>query len=370
MILFNPHRRSRLLAVVSCVLSVAGVWTTHVEAQERTEVTPQPTLGERAPSELQRDDEPRASERASNRVSDRGELDRIIEVYLAGRYEPCARELGEFLDPVNPQRFTDDAVIERGRLYFASCSLLQGDHESARAALRSALEQNPLMQSPDSLTFPPPVVSLFLEVRDEVQELIAEREKQQVVELRRENERARRAAEQRLRREQQLEKMAREERVIVRNSRALAAVPFGVGQFQNGSETLGYTFLVSESLLTATVIGASYVIGFNNHKMNQESSDTSLSDYQKNTGTARTVLKISGWSLLGVAALGVIEAQLNYKPERLVEVRERKLPPEFDRPIGEGGSASSLAPTHSSSRLRPLIGALPGGGFLGLDGQF
>ena len=90
----------------------------------------------------------------AGRLSDRGELDRIIELYLAGRYQPCAEQLGVFLDPKNPGGFEDEAVVERGRLYFASCSLLQGQHESARSALRKALEQNPLMQSPDSLTFP------------------------------------------------------------------------------------------------------------------------------------------------------------------------------------------------------------------------
>ena len=215
-------------------------------------------------------------------------------------------------------------------------------------------------------------MSLFLEVRDEVQELIAEREKEQVFELRRENERARRLAEARLRREQQLEKMAREEVVIAKNSRWLAAIPLGVGQFQNGQTALGTLFLVTEGLLGATVIGSAYVMKINNHRVEDPSVRKADFDvYNSNMETARTVMTVSGWSLVGVMALGIAEAQFNYQPERVIGVRERKLPPELERPIGEAGSASSFGEAEETElNVQPAVGPTSGGAFFGVTGTF
>jgi hypothetical protein len=50
------------------------------------------------------------------RLSDRAELDRIIELYMAGEYESCSRELNALLDEANSDRFKDRGVIEKGRL--------------------------------------------------------------------------------------------------------------------------------------------------------------------------------------------------------------------------------------------------------------
>lgn len=78
--------------------------------------------------------------------------------------------------------------------------------------------------------------------------------------LRRENELARRRAEQREYREQQLEKLAREESLVASNSRYIATIPFGVGQFQNGDEAVGALFLVSETLLLATATTSGLIL--------------------------------------------------------------------------------------------------------------
>ena len=50
------------------------------------------------------------------------------------------------------------------------------------------------------------------------------------------------------------EPLASQESVVVRHSRWIAALPFGVGQFQNGQEGLGYALLVSEALLAGASI--------------------------------------------------------------------------------------------------------------------
>jgi hypothetical protein len=306
------------------------------------------------------------AEESRARLSDRAELERVIELYMMGDYLKCSSELSAFLNPKGPAPFEEAEVIEQGRLYFASCALLEGRKEQARKALRDALENNPLMHSPDSLTFPPPVVSLFLEVRDEVQQLITDSEREQVVRLRREYELARRRAEQREYRERELEKLAREELVVVRNSRLLATVPFGVGQFQNGNKGLGAAFLVSEGLLLATAVTSGLILEDLTSRAsrgNGQLTDTEL--YNSRAGTAYDVLTWSSWGLIGVAALGILEAHLSYKPERQLEKRNRPLPPELEISPEEEPKENS-----NGLKIEPTWGVLPGGGVLGVAGSF
>ncbi len=300
------------------------------------------------------------------RLSDRGELERIIELYMSGQYAACSAQLSKFIDPRSDDPFEDSRVLEEGRLYYASCTLLEGRRDEARKALRKALEENPLMPSPDSLTFPPPVVSLFLEVRDEVQQLIADSEKEQVVRLRRENELARRRAEQREYRERELEKLAQKEFLVARNSRYIASVPFGVGQFQNGNNVLGGVFLAAEGLLLATAVGSGVILA----DLTADAADgdgevVDVVGYNEQRDAAHRTLTWSSWALLGTAALGVFEAQLNFKRERLLKERKRALPPELEvRPEPEPGDSDD------NFELEPSVGLAPGGGVLGVRGTF
>lgn len=295
------------------------------------------------------------------RLSDRAELEQIIELYMAGQYADCSDQLADFLNPKGKAPFKDTRAIEQGRLYYASCTLLQGKRDVARRALRSALEENPLMHSPDSLTFPPPVVSLFLEVRDEVQQLITESEKEQVVRLRRENELARRRAEQRAYREREFEKLARKELVVAKNSRYLAAIPFGVGQFQNGNNVLGGALLAGESLLLVTAVSSGLILADLTSKV---AVGIEVEPYNRRTRTAYDTLTWSSWALLGTAALGILEAQLSFKPERKLGERKRKLPPELEtEPEPPRSQEDAL-------EIEPSVSLAPSGAVFGLSGTF
>jgi hypothetical protein len=297
------------------------------------------------------------------RLSDSTELDQVIELYMAGSYEQCTSELELLLRPEHPDRFTDPGVVERGRLYYSTCALMLGDRDKARQGLRAALEENPLMSSPDSLTFPPPLVSLFLEVRDEVQQLISDQERQQVLLLRRENESARRKAEERRRREEQLEKLATEETVIRSNSRFIAALPLGAGQFQNGSVVLGTVLLVTESLAVVTSI-TSLAILTSIQQRDLKNQTPSLENYNKQTQALYQTMKWSTYSALALYALGVIEAQLNFKAEIKVESRKRPLPPEIS------GTGSGVTHSKVEWNVLPSFGLLPRGVMLGAQGSF
>lgn len=326
-----------------------------------------PDSASSSPREAQRQENSDDSEGEEQvRLSDSAELDRIIELYMAGEYETCTNELSAFLDPSSDDAFDDSAIIERGRLYYASCALLSGRRERARATLREALEANPLMPSPDSLTFPPPLVSLFLEVRDEVQQLISAREEEQLAELRRKNREAETKARQRLRREAELVELAQEEAVIARNSRIVASLPFGAGQYQNGNKNLGHFFLVSEIVLVAGFATSAIVLSdlAAQRAASIDGSGPRLApaDFAQKRDAAFTVAAASSWLLLGVASAGILEAHLSFKKERRLENRRRPLPAHL-RP------EESVA-TDSSARVAPTFSVMPGGATIGLGGIF
>lgn len=300
--------------------------------------------------------------RTRKRLSDTAELDRVIELYMAGQYQQCTSELDNFLDMKSADRFVDPSVLERGRLYFATCALMLGERDAARRELKAALEENPLMPSPDSLTFPPPLVSLFLEVRDEVQQLIADREREQVLRLRRENEEARRKVEQRRRREEQLEKLASEESVVRRNSRFIAALPLGAGQFQNGNVALGTIFLVGQSVGLVTSITSLAILESLERRAQTEVPD--LQRYNKQTQALYDTMKWSLYGALALYAASVIEAQITFKPETKLMSRKRKLPPELS-----SDPESSSGPL-STWRVMPNIAVTPQGGYVGIDATF
>ncbi len=326
-----------------------------------------------APSRAPRSDERvnGALDDSGRRLSDAAELDRVVAMYLAGDYEPCAVELGELLAADASVPLQDAQVRERARLYHATCLLFAGEREEAKVPLRAALTENPLMSPPDGLTFPPPVVSLFLEVRDEMQQVIRREEEEQLADLRAEAAEARKRAEERKRRLEELERLASEETVVVRNSRWIASVPFGVGQFQNGSPALGWTFLVSEALLGGAALGAQLVLLDQYEKAQSQSPERPLvaADLERNTDAAYTTLVVTSWSFVGVALLGVIEANLNYVPERR-ETRRRPLPKELEAAVPEEPSragAPRVTPTLAPVSSR---GATPDGLYLGVSGQF
>lgn len=297
------------------------------------------------------------------RLSDLAEIDRVIELYMAGQYRQCTTELEGLLDMKNPDRFVDPSVLERGRLYFATCALMLGERDSARLELKAALEDNPLMPSPDSLTFPPPLVSLFLEVRDEVQQLIADREREQVLRLRRENEEARRKVEERRRREEQLEKLASQETVVRRNSRFVAALPLGAGQFQNGNVALGTIFLVGQSVGLVTSITTLGILESLERRAQNEVPDERES-YNKQTQALYDTMKWSLYGALALYAASVIEAQITFKPETKLLSRKRKLPPELS------GEPESLGGPTSAWRVTPSFAVTPQGGYVGIDATF
>jgi hypothetical protein len=318
--------RSRLRSV--SVATFAGVlWLSpHARAEESAGDPPDPA-GVRKP------DAPPAEEQ----LSDEAELARVVSLVEAAKYEECAARLSRLLDPKTPHPLVKPQVVETARLYHATCLIGLGKTEAADQPLRDALRKNPQMRAPDSLIFPPRVIDRFIKVRDELYEELRRIEREAIERARRESAAMQKQDNDRWAKMLTLERLARQEVVVHRNSRWVAMVPFGTGQFQNGNQALGWLFLGSEVALAGTALVSTAVF---THIESQTAEYTSQgrppgADVKKRLDDWHTALVLSSYGFLGVAALGIAEAQISFVPE-VRHVRERPLP--------KPGLASSLEP--------------------------
>ncbi len=170
----------------------------------------------------------------------------------------------------------------------------------------------------DTLAFTRDVVEVFEAVRTRVREA-------RDAELRAQREReARELAEAQRRERERLAALRRGEVEVTveENSRALALIPFGVGQFQNGHDGLGYVIAVSSGVLFATAIVTHLLHDSLRDEMPVEAvldQARSLEQGFRYTNIAANI------ALAVVAVLGVIDAQARFVPSRVV--RRRRLSP-------------------------------------------
>jgi hypothetical protein len=136
----------------------------------------------------------------------------------------------------------------------------------------------------------------------------------------------------------------------VRHSRFLAAVPFGVGQFQNGQDGLGYAFLVSEAILAGTSItaGAIHMTLVANYPKYSPGS-VNFDDFESRRTTTRDISLYSTAAFALVAIGGVVHAELTYVPE-VRETRPRPIP--------------------KPPAVMPVVGGGPTGLIMGINGTF
>lgn len=318
------------------------------EPTPRTVAAPPPAMPAAAPPAATTPAPPRSRVPGAptrTRLSDEAELARIVGLYEAGKYGQCADEIEGLLREDGVRPLSDPEVVENARIYQAACLIGSGRGELADAPLRAAILANPQMKPPDSLVFPPPVIERFLRVRETLYEEIRKAELGRV-------EQARREAEARARRERaeavrlaELEELASREVVRTRNRRWIALIPFGVGQFQNGNPELGWVFLASEAVLGATALTALSMqtyITLEADRLRNEDNNSVLR-------TWNTLLDVSSYAFLAVAAIGIVEAQLSFVPE-VREERRREIPERLRRPTAR------ITPTVAFGRDAAFVG--------------
>jgi tetratricopeptide (TPR) repeat protein len=250
--------------------------------------------------------------------------------YDKQNYAKAARGLESLVGGAVP-RATNPVVRLESRKYLGATYLFLGKKEAAREQFRSLLDEDPEYDI-DPVAFPEAVVQTFQEVQKEV---AAERARKDALEaVRRKRERSDEVEE--LIRQQEriraLEELAAVETVEKVNSRWIAALPFGIGQFQNQDRPLGIMFAVTESAFLVASIAT--FIGHNSLR----DENPAPSEIERARRVERA-LRIGNWvsvgAFLSFAVAGVIEAEVRFKPV-IRTTRKRELPEDTQSPQTTG----------------------------------
>ncbi len=258
------------------------------------------------------------------RADELADFEEARAAYDAQEYTRAV-ELFEALVGVSPPRLTDRLLVLESRKYLGASLLFVGAKARAKEQFRLLVLEEPTYLL-DPLAFPTEVVQVFEQVKAEVQaelDRAAAEERERLA-----NEvRLRREAEQ-LRRENlaRLTEIARIERVQQVNSRWIATVPFGVGQFQNGHNGLGSALAMAEGLAVATSV---FTFIFHQQLRDEEVSPADVGDAQRREELWRTVNITSFAAFAALAVIGIVDAHVRFKPEQTTE-RTRPLPADLE----------------------------------------
>ena len=241
-------------------------------------------------------------------------------------YAKAARGLESLVGGVVP-RARNPVVRLEARKYLGATYLFLGKDEEAREQFKLLLEEDPDYDI-DPVAFPGAVVEAFQEVQAEVTAAVARQKA--LDEARRQRERAGELEEliEEQQRIQGLEGLAATETVEKVNSRWIAALPWGIGQFQNQNRKLGIMFAVTESAFLAASIAT--FIGHNSLR-----DENPAPDEIERAQRVEKALRIGNWVSVGALVsfyiAGVVEAEVRFKPT-IRSTRQRELPEELQRP--------------------------------------
>jgi tetratricopeptide (TPR) repeat protein len=278
--------------------------------------------------------------------------------YESGNYPACIQAFTRLLD-AEPERGAAALKQRTGaRTFLAACLIATGKIESAREQFRHAILDDRQMEAPDPVIFPQAVIDVFIQVHGSLMDTLR-REQEEDLRRSREEAQARAALEeQEQRRVAELERLASTERLVHKNERWMAWVPFGVGQFNNRNDGLGWVFLTSEAALALTAITATSIeLGLHSQAEGGQAGLDS-GDLTAKVNAARTVGTIAWSTWAAVAAVGIVEANLSYRAEIPLGERRRALPESLKRR------------QPSSPRVTPRLEPAAGGAWLGVGGTF
>lgn len=279
--------------------------------------------------------------------SDDDEYEMARGLVDAAQYAEAAARFGKMLDPAvapcgkgpGPSaegcRLSDAAVIQRSRGLFAVALHALNKPNAAKDQFKQLLRETPTF-SPSPALFPPKVIVLFTEAKREIEvELTAATVAAQ----------KKKAAEDAARKkyeawQEDMVKLAETETVVTVRSRWIAAIPFGVGQFQNDNVGLGILFMSLEGLAAT---GGAVTSGLHAHYTacgthpetegcgEDEITATNSGDVLDRLNNLK-IANIVSFSVLAAAMIaGIVEAEASFVPE-VKTVRKRQLPPKPPKP--------------------------------------
>lgn len=213
--------------------------------------------------------------------------------YLYGDYGRVIRKIMPVIEP--DLLLSDENKIARAYELAGLAAFFLEDKQSARRQFEKLIRLRPNFRL-DPVKVPPPAISFFDQLRDELKDDIA-RIRAALQKHAEEEERKKRLAN--------LVKVRRDVKV---NSRTVALLPFGIGQFQNNDRTLGQFFLASQTLTAAASVG---------FFLSVESMRTSSGRFRTSDVTRarqfRTAQLTTGVTAIALALIGIAEAQWSFK---------------------------------------------------------
>jgi hypothetical protein len=251
----------------------------------------------------------------------------------AGNYTEAEARLRKMLDPSAPPcpvspdltpegcRLTERELVQKARGYYAVALVANGKNDEARGPVDDILLDDPYY-SASPTDFPPPVIDLFIEERSRRAKDIAD-----VIAKKNADEAKTRADAEAHEKELKayigaLEAQASKQLVTEKRSRWIAAIPFGVGQFQNGNVGLGVVFAVTEGL-AATTLGVTTAATI--HLANDGVASGATPEPTQFT-SLHIVNDVSFGVLIALAIGGIIEAETSFS-QPAPAVVPRALPP-------------------------------------------
>ncbi len=257
----------------------------------------------------------------------RADLEKARAAYLARNYSEAEERLHALVNATTG--FKERALLSEARMYLGAVLLAQGRRPQAEEVFEKLILAD-ITYDPDPLSFPGDVINTFIDTRAQLQERI-KTAAQTAAKL--EAERKAREDAERRAREQWLERVkaqAAEERTTVRNSRIVAFVPFGAGQFQNQRLALGWTFLGTEIALAAGAAAMTFPWRYARERaieVNESPGGRARAElYEDRADQFLTANLALGASFLFVAVVGIVQANVQFVPS-VVEVKKRELPP-------------------------------------------
>lgn len=247
------------------------------------------------------------------------------EAYSGGDLPAAIRLLEPLVGAAVPS-IEDRVLVREARKYLAAAYVIGGRVEDAEQQFRWLLDEN--REELEAMRLDPRV--FITEVRavfERVQAAMIAEARQAAAET--DAERARQEA---LRREALIALLAQaqEHEVVVENPELPMFVPFGVGQFVNGDEGLGWTFALSEGFFAlasfATMSAAIYV-----DDAYRQMDGRIVGGYDLLLEGLWIANAVSGLVFLVLAVTGIVEARLSWQPTRTVRQRREIAPEILDR---------------------------------------
>ena len=241
--------------------------------------------------------------------------------FVYGDFEQVVAHLKPLIEP-KPLLARREDVVRALELLGLACFYLRRE-DDARRYFEQLVRQSPdhLL---DPLTVPPPAIRFYEEIR---------------ARLSKELELQREAVKRQLEREAELRRQANIviERVeLRRNSRVLAVVPFGVGQFQNDDDLAGYLFLGAELATTS----ASVALWASVERLRNPSGRFDGRDVSR-AQRLRTAQVVTGAAALGLFVAGAAHGLATFREES--EIRKQRLGPTLT-PDATGAALSFTTP--------------------------